>query len=96
MFCKFDNPAQRRYVNRMLWVAAMSVLFALVTALTFRLAHPHGIAAWLMAVLPALPIMGALLGTGLYLADENDEFQRNLLVQSLLGGMAGVLAAVTV
>jgi hypothetical protein len=93
-FC-IKSPAQKRYVVRM-WVAAgLCVLFSLVAALVFRLGHPHGVVAYLVGVLPALPIAGALAGTGMYLAEEKDEFQRNLLVQALLGGTGGLLAAAT-
>jgi len=95
MICWSRNGADRRYVIRM-WVAAgLCVAFSVVAALTFRLGHPHGVLAYLVAVLPALPIGGALVGTGVYLGEEKDEFQRNLLVQALLGGTGGILTAVT-
>ena len=95
MYCSIKNPAERRYVIRMWVSAALCVLFSTVAALVFRLGHPHGVLAYLVAVLPALPIMGALVYTGVYLGVEKDEFQRNLLVQSLLGGTGGILAATT-
>jgi hypothetical protein len=96
MICSIKNPAQRRYVIRM-WVAAgLCILFAAAAALTFRLSHPRGFFAYLAATLPALPILGALFYTGVYLTEETDEFQRNLLVQSLLGGIGGILALETV
>jgi len=95
MFCSIKNPAERRYVIRMWFMAALCVLFSLLAALVFRLSHPRGIVAYLVAVLPALSIIGALIYTGVYLAEEKDEFQRNLLVQSLLGGTGGILAVVT-
>ena len=95
MYCSIKNPAERRYVIRMWVSAALCVLFSTVAALVFRLGHPHGVLAYLVAVLPALPIMGALAYTGVYLGEEKDEFQRNLLVQSLLGGTGGILAATT-
>ncbi|MGA3162102.1 MAG: hypothetical protein ABSC77_12875 [Terracidiphilus sp.] len=95
MLCSYNNPAQRRFVIRMWLIAALCVLFSLLAALVFRLIHPHGVVAYLVAVLPALPIIGALVYTGVYLAEEKDEFQRNLLVQSLLGGTGGILAVTT-
>lgn len=95
MLCSTMNPAVRRYVIRMLIMAALCVLFSVVTAFVFRLLHPHGTFSNLIAVLPSLPIMGALVCTGIYLTEEKDEFQRNLLVQSLLGGTGGILAVVT-
>ncbi len=96
MLLSCNNLAQRRFVVRMLVAAAFCVLFALMAALGFRFLHFTGISAYLVAVLPALPIIGALVGTGAYLNEEKDEFQRNLLVQSLLGGIGVTLAATTV
>jgi hypothetical protein len=95
MFCSIKNPAERRYVVRMWIMAGLCVLFSTVAAVLFRLSHPHGVVAYLVGVLPALPIVGALVYTGVYLVEEKDEFQRNLLVQSLLGGTGGILAAIT-
>jgi hypothetical protein len=95
MLCSIKSPTERRYVIRMWIMAALCVLFSLVAAVVFRLSHPHGILAYLVGVLPALPITGALIYTGVYLAEEKDEFQRNLLVQSLLGGTGGILAVTT-
>jgi len=94
--CSSSNLAQRRFVSRM-WIAAgLCVVFSLVAKFGFLFGHPHGVPAYLLALLPALPILGALLATGVYLAEEKDEFQRNVLVQSLLGGIGGTLASTTV
>jgi hypothetical protein len=95
MICSIKSPVERRYVIRMWIAAALCVLFSAVAALVFRHGHPHGALSYLVAVLPALPIIGALIYTGVYLAEEKDEFQRNLLVQSLLGGTGGILAVIT-
>jgi hypothetical protein len=95
MICWSKNGSQRRFVVRMWMAAGLCVLFALIPALVFRFGHPHGVLAYMVAALPALPIGGALVGTGAYLAEEKDEFQRNLLVQALLGGTGGILTAVT-
>ncbi len=95
MLCSIKNPSECRYVIRMWVTAGLCVLFATVAALTFRFGHPHGVIAYMVAVLPALPIIGALFYTGVYLSEEKDEFQRNMLVQSLLGGIGGTLALTT-
>jgi hypothetical protein len=71
-------------------------VLAVVAALAFRLWHLKGALAYPVAVLPALPILWVLIETGRYLAVEKDEFQRNLLVQCLLGGIGGTLAVTTV
>jgi hypothetical protein len=91
-----QNAAQRRYVFRMLVSAGFSILFSVAAALALRVGHVRGFTAYLLAILPAFPIIGALVVTGLYLAEEKDEFQRQLLVESLLGGMGITLAGTTV
>ncbi len=96
MFCRTNSPEQRRWVRSCGMSAALIVLFAAVAAAAFRLWHLKGLAAYVVAVLPALPILWFLVEMGRFLAAEKDEFQRNLLVQCLLGGTGGVLATTTV
>ena len=91
-----SNPAQRRYIVRMFVSAFLSIVFSTIAALTIRFGHPHGVAAYCVAILPAFPIIGALVVTALYLAEEKDDFQRQLLLESVLGGMAITLAGTTV
>jgi hypothetical protein len=93
--CMPRSAARRLYVRRMLITAGLCILFSVVASLGFRFAHLHGIAGYIIAVMPALPIMGALAATGIYLAEEKDEFQRNLLVQSFLGGTGATLSIIT-
>lgn len=96
MLCTIKGVAQRRLTYRVFGSMVLSVLFAVVAALGFRFGHLRGIPAYLVAVLPALPIIGAIVAFGVFLDEEKDEFQRNLLVQALLGGIGGTLAATTV
>lgn len=95
MLC-ISNPAQNRYVVRMFIAALLCVLFSTAAGLGIRNGHLAGLAAYALAILPALPIVGALVVTGAYLNEEKDEFQRNLYIQSLLGGIAATLATTTV
>ena len=90
------NPAQGRYVKRMFWAALLMVLLSAAANFGIRLGHVTGVAAYLLAVLPAAPIVLALLVTGAYLVEEKDEFQRNLYIQALLGGIALTLSLTTV
>jgi hypothetical protein len=90
------NAAQRNYLVRMLWSAGFSIVFSLIAKFAIRLGHlPQG-AVYPIAILPAFPIMGALVATGLYLAEEKDEFQRQVLIEAVLGGMGITLAGTTV
>jgi hypothetical protein len=96
MFCSIKNSAQRRFVRTCWMSGGLVAVLAVVAALAFRLWHLKGALAYPVAVLPALPILWVLIETGRYLAVEKDEFQRNLLVQCLLGGIGGTLAVTTV
>ncbi len=90
------SPVQRRFVIQMWVVAGLCIVLALISALAFRFGHRSAILAYPLAILPALPILGALVCTGTYLAEETDEFQRSLFIQSILGGIAVTLAATTI
>ena len=96
MVCSVQNAAQRRYVIRCLMSSGLVILLAIGDKLAFRFWSLHGPVAYLLAVLPALPIVWMLFATGVYLAEEKDEFQRMVLVQCMLGGIGGTLAATTI
>ncbi|MGA7341421.1 MAG: hypothetical protein WBE72_02105 [Terracidiphilus sp.] len=96
MFCSIKSPAQRRYLIR--FGIAVGVFYPLCTILAvwgILRGHPHGLLTYLLAIFPTLPIIWALVATGLYLAEEKDEFMRNVQVQSLLGGIGATLVATT-
>jgi hypothetical protein len=76
--------------------AGLCVLLSAVAGFSFKYGHLTGPAAWAVATMAALPVVGALVGTGIYLREEKDEFQRNMLVQAMLFGMGGTLAATTI
>ncbi len=95
MLCSTKSPAVRRFARSCWMSAGLVVVLAVVAALAFRLGHLKGLLAYPVAVLPAVPILWVLFETGRYLAVEKDEFQRNLLVQCLLGGIGGTLATTT-
>ena len=90
MFCMSKSPAQLRWA-RSCWIsAAMVVPLAIGACAAFRLYHLHGFAAYVVAVLPTLPILWVLVELA------KDEFQRNILVQCVLGGTGGTLATTTI
>jgi hypothetical protein len=92
MFGCMMSPAQRRWLRSCLIGSALVIVLALAAAATFRLWHLKGLPAYPVAVLPALPILWVLVEWGRFLAQEKDEFQRNVVIQSLLGGTGGILA----
>jgi len=94
-FCSTGSAVQRRFVKR-IWLATfINVFFCVATAVAFRLWHLRGLPAYCIAVLPALPTMGVLLALGIYLREETDEFQRRVLVESMLSGIGFTLALTT-
>lgn len=95
MFCLPKNAATRRYLYRFLATMSLYVVFLVGAVWAFPRYHPTGALAYLLAILPALPIIGGIVVVGLYLAEEKDEFQRALLVQSMIWGIGATLSLTT-
>lgn len=89
------NLAKRRYTWRLIVAMVFYVVFLFVSIRAFRHGHPQGLLAYVLALLPALPVVSLLGVVGLYLGEEKDEFQRNLFVQSLVWGIGATLAVTT-
>jgi hypothetical protein len=96
MECKTNNPAVRRFLYRFVVAMLLYILFLVLAVWGFVHFRPTGVVAYMLAVLPALPIIGMLVVVGLYLAEEKDEFVRNMQIQALLGGIGGTLTVVSV
>ena len=75
----------------MLYVAVlMGVLYAFIG---LRVTGPF---AYALAAAPAAPLIGAIAVIGLYLREEQDEFQRAIMVEAALWATGGMLAITTV
>lgn len=96
MDCMPNNPATRRYTRRFFSTMGAYVIVILSVVWYLKHAHPTGPLLYLLAVLPAVPILGVILVVGLYLVEEKDEFQRTVLIQSMLWSIAFTLATTTV
>lgn len=88
------SPAGRRYVKRFIPTMAAYVVLVFGASLAFDRLALSGPVAWALAIAPAIPILGVIAIMGLYLKEETDEFQRNILVESMLWGF-GLTMAVT-
>lgn len=88
-------PAIRRYILRFFTAMTLYVIFLVGAVWAFPRYHPTGLLAYLLAILPALPIMAVIGVVALYVTEEQDEFQRALLVRALLWGIGLTLAATT-
>jgi uncharacterized YccA/Bax inhibitor family protein len=92
MSCSTNNPAQRRYMWRLSGSMLLYIVFLVLALRVFIHYRPTGPLAWLLAVLPALAIIGQMAAFGLYLAEEKDELQVAIGVKSLLWGIGGTLS----
>jgi len=90
------SAAGRRYLTRFmpLMVAYVAVLMGCIWTIRFQ--APTGPLLWLLAVAPALPLVGCIVVMGLYLTEEKDELPRVILVESMLWGIGLTLAATTI
>jgi hypothetical protein len=96
MECTVKNAAARRYLRRLLVTLLVYAVFLALSVSVFVHYRPTGPLAWFLAVLPALPNIGLLAIFGLYLAEEKDDFQRFIGVQSMLWGIGGTLTVTTI
>jgi hypothetical protein len=87
MLC-IKSPAEGRYLKREFVTMSIYLLAVWFASWTFKHHPPSGAAVYLLALLPALPIFAAIAILGIYIAEEKDEFLRNVLVQSSLWATA--------
>jgi hypothetical protein len=96
MICVPKSKAGRRYIYRLLPTMATYLVFLAIPKWVLHHLHPTGPILYLLAILPALPVIGSLAIVGLYVAEETDEFERSILVQSMLWGFGGALSIGTI
>jgi hypothetical protein len=88
--------AWKRYNWRVIWLSLLYALFLIGAGYAFRHHMLTGAAAYLAAILPALPIVGLFAAIGRYLVEEQDEFIRMLMVRQTLWASGLALSAATV
>jgi uncharacterized YccA/Bax inhibitor family protein len=90
------SPAGWRYNKR---VVVLSLIYsALLIGAVYGFKHHlvSGAFAWIVAILPALPIIGIFAAIGLYLVEEQDEYVRMLMVRQTLWASGFSLSIATV
>jgi hypothetical protein len=96
MLCLPKSKAGRRYVYRLFPTMVLYIAFLFLAKWVFHHVHPTRLVVYLLAVLPALPLVGTLAIVGLYITEESDDFERSIIVQSMLWGLGGALSVSTV
>jgi uncharacterized membrane protein len=82
--------------NRRALIWSFSYVVLLVAAIMGNRAwHPTGPLAWIIAILPALPIFFLIWSMGAYIAEETDEYLRQRTIMSALWATGFLLAIAT-
>jgi hypothetical protein len=90
------SAAAKRYRRRFLIAMGLYVLALTGAIEADKLLQPGGVLHYGLAILPALPLMGAIAAMGFYLKEETDEFERAIQAESALWATGGLLAVATV
>lgn len=90
------SPATVRYMRRMMPLFVAYVVVLVGTLWAIRTMSPSGPLLWVLAVAPAIPLVGVIAAMGFYLAEETDEFPKRILVEAMLWGIGATLTLTTV
>lgn len=90
------NPALRRYNRRVLLLSVIYAVTLMAAVYVFEHHLLSGVAAYAMAILPALPIVGIFAAIGGYLIDEQDEYLRMLMIRQTLWASGFALSIATI
>jgi hypothetical protein len=90
------TPAWKRYNWRVIWLSLLYVAFLLPAVYGFKHQLVPEPFEYLVAILPALPIIGIFAALGRYLVEEQDEYVRMLMVRQILWASGLTLSIATV
>lgn len=88
--------ATRRYNIRVIILSLLYCVFLIGAVYGFKHHLVAGPIAWVVAVLPALPIVGIFAAIGLYLVEETDEYVRVMTVRQTLWASGFALSIATI
>jgi hypothetical protein len=90
------TKAKRRYDIRIVLLSLVYAAALLSAVWLFKHHMVSGLLAWIVAILPALPICGMFAAIGFYLVEETDEYQRVQMIRQTLWGSGFALSIATV
>ena len=90
------TPAWKRYNWRVVWLMLGYALLLIGATYCFKFKLVSGAVAFLVAALPAIPIIGIFVAIGRYLVEEQDEYVRMLMVRQTLWASGFALSVATV
>lgn len=89
------TPVVRRYLIRLAVLMTFYMATLLASVWLFRHNPPHGLIAYVLALVPALPVIGVFWAVMRYVCEEQDEYLRMLLVRQCLFATGFCLAVTT-
>jgi hypothetical protein len=93
---KYKSPAIRQYLIRLFVLMSLYVVTLLAAVTTFKAGAVSGVAAYALAIAPALPVIGVFWAVMRFLVEEPDEFMRMLLVRQCLVATGFCLTVMTI
>ena len=90
------TAAWKRYNWRVIWFSLLYCAFLLPAVYGFKHHLFNGPIAWVVAVLPAIPIIAIFAAMGRYLVEEQDEYVRMLMVRQMLWAMGFTISCATI
>ncbi len=96
MSVNIKNPANRRYTIRLFVLMTAYVLFLLLAKWMFKRGLAEGSLAYVLAILPALPIIGVFWAVMRLLVEQTDEYLRMLMVRQCLFATGFALFVTTI
>jgi hypothetical protein len=90
------TPAWKRYNWRVIWLSLLYVAFLLPAVYGFKHQIIPDAVKYVVAILPALPIIGIFGAMGRYLVEEPDEYVRMLMVRQSLWATGFALSCATI
>lgn len=90
------TQAWKRYNWLVVWLSILYATFLIAAAYGFKYKLVPNALAYVVAVLPALPIIGIFAAIGRYLVEEKDEYVRMLMVRQTLWASGFALSLATV
>ena len=91
MGCRVKSKAEKKYLKRLIWAMSVYLVVVLLTTLLVRHGYVTGWLLYVVAVVPCIPVLRLIHVLALYVQEETDEFQRLLVVRSILCGGAAML-----
>ena len=90
------TPAWTRYNLRIVCLSLVYSVFLIFAVYGFKHGMVSGPVSYVVAILPALPIIGIFAAIGRYLVEEQDEYVRMLMVRQTLWASGITLSLATI